>query len=159
MNIDIENFVDVKQSLEIIDLEGSQSKEGLKIDDVDIEDFAALLEEIPNELAYLWQKSSLLKRRQGNQGISDQIVQTKLNERKVVMNEKYGEEFVRSVGIIRKQGKAFVFIELINSDEDLYAGRRKCEVNLNLDVNSEDQIEVKKNEIIMSQKDGMLLNL
>jgi len=37
------------------------------------------------------------------------------------MNEKYQKEVVKSVGIMRKKGKAFVSIELINFDEDLHA--------------------------------------
>lgn len=35
----------------------------------------------------------------------------------------------------------------------------QCEVNLNQGVNFEDQIELMKGEIRMSQKDGMMLNL
>ena len=75
------------------------------------------------------------------------------------MNDKYEKEVVRSVGIMRKQGKIFMFNELINSDEDLYGGTRQCEVNLNQGVNTEDQIELMKGDIIMSQEDGMILSL
>lgn len=33
--------------------------------------------------------------------------------------------------LMRKPGKAFVSIKLINFDEDLHAGKEQCEVNLN----------------------------
>lgn len=42
---------------------------------------------------------------------------------------------------------------------NIYAGTRQCEVNLKHGVDSEDQIEVRKDEIRMSQKDGMMLNI
>ena len=82
LNIAVVNYVDIKQSLRIIDLEESQSKEGLKIDNADNEDYAELLEGIPNEIADLWKKLSPLE---------------------------------------RKQRKVFVFNELLESNEDLYA--------------------------------------
>lgn len=100
LKVDIEDFVHIKQLLKIIDLEESQSKEGL-----------------------------------------------------------YGKDVVRDVCIMRKPGKAFVFNELIDSGEYLYTETRQCEVNLKQGVDSRDQIEVRKDEIRMSQKDGMMLNL
>ena len=53
----------------------------------------------------------------------------------------------------------FVFYELIDSGGYLYTGTRQYEVNLKQGVDFEDQIEVRKDEIRMSQKDGMMLNL
>jgi len=147
--------VDIKWSLKIIDLEESQSKEGLKTYDADNEDCVELLGETPNEMENWWHEL----KRQENQGISDQTVQIELNEDKVVMNDKYEKEVVRSVGIMRKQGKVSVSIELINFEEDLYAEKRHCEFHLNQEVNSEEQIELMKGEIRMSQKDEMVLNL
>ena len=127
--------------MKIIDLEESQSKEGLKTDVADnevSEDRAELLGEIPNEMTNLWHKSSLLEERQGNQGISDQTTQPELNKiEEVVMDDKYGKEVVINVGIMRKQGKAFVFNEFIDSGEDLYAGTKYCGVNLKQGIDSE----------------------
>lgn len=163
LKVDIEDFVDVKQLLKIIDLEESQSKEGLKTNVTDneaSEDRAELLGEIPNEMIDLWHESSLLEKRKENQRISDHIVQPELNENEeIVMDEKYGKEDVRNVGTMRKQDKAFVFDELIDSDEYLYIGTRQCEVNLNQGADSEDHIKLMKGEIRRSQKDEMLLNL
>ena len=105
MKVDIEDFVDVKQLLKIIDLEESESKEGLKTNVADnevSEDRGELLGEIPNEMVDLWHESSLLEKRQGNQGISDQTAQPELNKNEVVMDDKYGKEVVRNVGIMKK---------------------------------------------------------
>ena len=66
------------------------------------------------------------------------------------MDDKYGKEDVRNVGIMRKQGKAFVFNEFIDSGEDLYEETRQCEVNLRQGVDFEEQIELRKDEIKMS---------
>lgn len=54
------------------------------------------------------------------------------------MEDKYGKEDVRNVGIMRKHGKAFVFNELIDSGEYLYAGTRQCEVNVKQRIDQED---------------------
>ena len=111
------------ESLRIIDLEESQSKEGLKTDIADnavSEDYAELLRELPDEMADLWYKLNLL---------------------------------------MRKPGKAFVFIELINFDEDFHAGKRQCEVNLNQEVNSEEQIRLMKSEIRKPRNEEMVVNL
>ena len=149
--------------MKIIDLEESQSKEGLKTNVADNEvskDHAELLGEIPNEMVDLWHESSLLEKRQGDQRISDQTVQPEMNKNEgVVMDDKYGKEVVRNVGIMRKQGKAFMFNEFIDYGEYLYEGTRQCEVNMKQGIDSEDEIEVRKDEIRMSQKDGMMLNL
>lgn len=48
--------------------------------------------------------------------------------------------------------------ELIDSGEDLYARKRQCEVNLKQGIDSEDRVEVRRHEIRMSHKDGMMLN-
>lgn len=163
LKVDIEDFVDIKQSLKIINLEESQSKEGLKTNVADNEvskDFVEILGELPNEMAELWHESSILEKRQENQGISNQIVQPELNENEeIVMDDTYGKEDVRNGGIMRKHGKVFVFNKLINSNEELYVGIRKCEMNLKQGIDFEDQIEVRENEIRMSQKDGKMLNL
>ena len=52
-----------------------------------------------------------------------------------------------------------MFNEFLEFDEDLYAGKRQCEVDLNQEVNSEEHIELMKGEIRKSQNDEMVVNL
>lgn len=43
-----------------------------------------------------------------------------------------------------------MFNEIIDTGEDLYVGTRQCEVNLKQGIDSEDKIEVRKDEIKIS---------
>lgn len=61
--------------------------------------------------------------------------------------------------LMRKPGKSFVFIELINFDQDSHAGKRQCEVNLKQEVNSEEQIRLMEGEIRKPQNEEIEVNL
>jgi chaperonin cofactor prefoldin len=89
------------------------------------------LGEIPSEMQDLFHELSLLEKRLENQRVSIHIVKLELNENEeVIMDEKHEKEFVKDIELQRKHSGAFVFSDLNNSDENLFANPEKCEVNL-----------------------------
>ena len=104
-----------------------------------------------------------LEESQSKEGLKTNIVDNEVSEDCAELLRELPDEMAdlwhKSDLLVRKQGKVIVFIEFIKLDEYLYVGTRQCEMNVKQGADTEDQIELMKGEIRMSQKDGMVLNL
>ena len=83
-------------------------------------------EEIPSEMEYLWHELSPLENTLVNQRMGIQTIQLNLSgDEEVVINDRYEEEVVEKLEILRKHSEEFVVEALYNFDINLYVNTRK----------------------------------
>jgi hypothetical protein len=163
LNGNIEYFVEDGQSLWTVNLEDNQDQESWLIVDAEEEDNEDCIEymgEIPKEMVSLYHELDLLEQRLEKQQVDIQVAKLELDgDEEVVIYEKSEKEVVRDIEFLRKQSETFVLEDLNNYGKNLCADTGKHEVSSKQDIVSEDQIEAKVYEDILSLRDGIMLSL
>lgn len=146
-----------------VNLEDSQNQESWLIVDAeeeDNEDCIKYMGEIPKEMVSLYHELNLLERRLEKLQVDIQVAKLELNEdEEVVIYDKSEKEVVRDIKFLRKQSETFVLEDLNNYGKNLCIDTGKHEVSSKQDIISEDQIEAKVYEDILSLIDGIMLSL